>query len=683
MEFEYSPWLIGLALVLGAVYALVMYSKDSPWSKQTNIGLATIRFSLASIISFLLIGPMVHSLINNTERPVIALAIDNSESIALVSDSIGLTTLRSNLVELSKQLDDLGWDTNLITLGGEVNSIDEVQFTESRSDLTGLMRRVRQEHEGLNLAGVFLLSDGIYNSGYSPDLISGLTPAYTVGIGDTTVLQDLSIIDIRHNKTVFQGNSFPVEVDVRNTGITSNRISIAVYQNGVIKDSYSTAIDPSKRIITHRFILEAEESGKQGYVIQITPNEAEFTRVNNRASFYFDVIEGKQKILIVAGTIHPDIKALKQGIEQNEHFEVDLAKGGERDTDYDLIIFYQYPGWSVKRSDFNQLVKSTTTPKLVVVGLATDVNWLKANGVIDFKLINRKGDFVTAYLTNEFTAFSISPELSDWLPKNPPVSVAYGTLGVGADDNVMLRQQVGAVKTAKPLLYFKNSDPKIGFLLAENFWRWRLDEYRLEGTHDKFNELITKTVQFLASKPDNRQFKMYPVKDEFEVGEPVLLNAETYNELFEPVFGNEVTLRIRQEGAANSSTFRFTPLPGSTQFNATDLEEGVYNFTAEVTLETKKHTAAGQFVIKKLDLEAVDLTADFKVLRSIAEKSQGKFYKVDQLDEFTDDLSAINAPSIIHSREKEQSLLNFYWVMLALLLLASVEWFLRKFYGSY
>jgi hypothetical protein len=683
LEFAYTPWLIVPALAVGAVYAMIMYAKDSPWSKPTNIGLSAMRFLLVTFIAFLLLGPSIHSLINTTEKPIMVLAIDNSESMRLVNDAVGLDDLKSKLVSLTGRLDDMGWNIQVASLNNVNTTIEEIEFTATRSDLTGLMRQVMQQHEGLNLAGIVLLSDGIYNSGYSPDRISGLTPVYTIGVGDTTVLKDLSIIDIRHNKTVFQGNSFPVEVDVRNSGITDGQVTIAVYRNGEIKHSYTTAVNPLQRIITHRFILSAEESGKQGYTIRVRPHAEEFTQVNNQSSFYLDVIEGKQKILIIAGSIHPDIKAIKQAIEQNEHFEVTLAAGGEDDADYDLLIFYQYPGWSSKRVDFERLLRSTLAPKLLVIGLATDVKWLRDNDFIDFRLINRQGDHVTAYFADEFTAFSISPELSGWLPKTPPVSVAYGNLVVGADENVMLKQQVGTVPTMKPLLYFKNSAPKTGFLLAENFWRWRLDEFRLDGTHVKFNELITKTVQFLAAKPDNRQFKMYPVKEVFEVGEPVLLNAETYNELFEPVFGDEVTLRISRQGESGITTFRFTPLPGSTHFNAPSLEEGVYSFSANVSLEGKKHVATGQFVVRKFDLEAVDITADFKVLRRIAENSGGQFYALGQLDQFVENISTISAPSIIHSRQKEQSLLNFHWLMISLLLLAGVEWFLRKFYGSY
>ena len=683
LDFEFNSWWIVAALGLGIVYAIVMYSQQAPWGKSANIGRAILRFVLSSVVAFLLIGPTIHSSIFSTERPIMALAIDNSESMALVSDSVMLTDLKRNMSQVVEQLDNLGWETKLFTLNNQARSFDELEFDAIRSDLTGLMRRVQQENEGLNLAGIFLLSDGIYNSGYSPELISGLIPAYTMGVGDTTELKDLSIIDVRHNKTVFQGNSFPVEVDVRNTGISANRITISVTKNGKVLDSYNTAIDPSTRIITHRFLLEVGEGGKQRFTIQVTRHEDEFTFSNNRSIFYIDVIEGKQKILIVPGTIHPDIKAIKLSIEQNEHFEVELAKGGEAAEDYDLLIFYQYPGWQGKRSDYNQLINSTKTAKLIVAGLSTDMNWLRANGLLDFQLINRRGDLVTAYLTEPFSSFNLSEEILDWLPQNPPVSVPYGNIVLGANEIVMLKQQIGAVSTNKPLLFFKNTEPKTGFLLAENFWRWRLDEFRLETTQKKFDELISKTVQFLAAKPDNRQFKMYPVKEVFEAGEPAMLNSEMYNELFEPVYGNEIKLNISKEGTSEVSEYHFTPLPGSTQFNASELTEGVYSFRAETTMEAKKHRVNGQFIIEKLDLEAIDLTADYKVLRNIAEKSNGQFYQANQMDQFILDVQNIDAPAIIHTREKEQSLLNFYWLMVSVILLASAEWFFRKFFGGY
>lgn len=682
LSFEYSPWFILLAILAGIIYAIIAYTISSPWSQRINIFLSSLRIVLVASIVVLLMGPSITALLNYNEKPIMGLAIDNSASLALVADSAELALYKKNIEDIHSSLINTGWAVEFTSLD-RTSKLADLAFDVERTDITRMISEIRRNNEGLNLAGIILFSDGINNSGFSPDLVPSFLPIYTIGVGDTTQLKDLSISDVRFNKTVFEGNSFPLEVDIRNNGISSDRLNISVVHNDEVVDSFTRAISINDRIITHRFILDSEESGKQSYSIVIGQDPMEYTAINNRRNIYFDVIEGKQNILLVPGLLHPDLKAIKKAVEQNEHFAVTLAEGTEQLEDYDLVIFYQFPSFKNRRADFMKFFNDPDAAKFFIIGLNTDVRWLSRNNVLTMNLANRSGDFVTAYLADDFSAFSLSEDLSNWLPDNPPVSVPYGNVSLEVDMDVMLYQQVSEVRTKKPLLFYKNSEPRSGFLLAENFWRWRLDEFRLTNSQNKFDELITKTVQFLASKPDTRQFKMYPVKDEFEVGEAIVFETELYNELFETVYGAEIELKVNEMGQAGSQTFRFTPLPGSTQFTMPELEEGIFNYSAKVVLEGSSNQVSGQFVVEKVNLEAADLTADHKMLSDIATRTGGYFTRVEAQDSLINYLANLQVPAIIHTREKESSFLNFSGILIALIALASIEWFLRKFYGSY
>jgi hypothetical protein len=46
-------------------------------------------------------------------------------------------------------------------------------------------------------------------------------------------------------------------------------------------------------------------------------------------------------------------------------------------------------------------------------------------------------------------------------------------------------------------------------------------------------------------------------------------------------------------------------------------------------------------------------------------------------------LTVKEAQAIIRSDEKYDALINLKWIFFILLAMISVEWFLRKFYGSY
>jgi hypothetical protein len=681
LEFDFSPWFILLCLALGSGYSYLQYQKKAPWSININRFLAISRAILVSILAVLLLGPTVRAIKNFFEKPLMVMAIDNSESIALTTDSTSLNDLKVQLGQLSDNLTANGWQVELVGLTGEDLILDSLKYNIQRSNLTGMVQSIQSEYEGANLSGILVVSDGIFNSGFSPDLISTFTPFYSVGLGDTIPREDLSIINVLHNKTVYQDNLYPVEVSIRNERLGPDKKKLSIYQGNTLLDQVQLDILPDVRLITHRFLLKATNPGKQRVTIILESVPGEETLVNNRTSFYIDVIEGQQKVLIVADAPSPEIKALRLAIEQNEHFIVDVMVAGEiPDLDYDLVIIAQSPNRGINRSVYQQLA-SSDIPKLYLIGSPTDLRQLNRDGVISFQQANNQYDHVTALINDDYKGFTISPDMAEWLAQAPPITVPFGNVVLQPTDQVLLYQRIGTVDTKRPIIYFSDGEQKKGMIIADGLWKWRLNEYKKYGTTTRFDELVTKTIMLLASKPDNRQFKLYPLKDGYEVGEDIIFVSETFNELFEPLYGEPVNLKITF--ADDSRNYAFTPLSGSQQMRVDDLPGGLYNYSAYTTLNGKRHQVSGQFSVEKPDLEAADLTADHLVLRKLAMESGGKFYNIDELADLKIDFSEIAAPAIIHTQEKELLLLNLYWILIALIILVSVEWLTRKMMGGY
>ena len=123
--------------------------------------------------------------------------------------------------------------------------------------------------------------------------------------------------------------------------------------------------------------------------------------------------------------------------------------------------------------------------------------------------------------------------------------------------------------------------------------------------------------------------------------------------------------------------------PGSARYRIGRLKEGVYRFTASTVVNDKTETVNGQFLVRAQNLEAQNLTADFGLLRSVAQQSGGKFYPATQINQLTADLQQVKAASLIHTEETFNQLINLKWVFFLLLALISVEWFMRKYLGGY
>src|ERR1700744_4641197 len=76
-----SGWWTPVCLLLGLLYAWLMYRQPVNLGKSIRYGLFVLRSIAVFILSFLLIAPLVRSVAYNPEKPLVLIAQDNSASI--------------------------------------------------------------------------------------------------------------------------------------------------------------------------------------------------------------------------------------------------------------------------------------------------------------------------------------------------------------------------------------------------------------------------------------------------------------------------------------------------------------------------------------------------------------------------------------------------------------------------
>ena len=196
------------------------------------------------------------------------------------------------------------------------------------------------------------------------------------------------------------------------------------------------------------------------------------------------------------------------------------------------------------------------------------------------------------------------------------------------------------------------------------------------------DELILKSIQYLTTRDDKRKFRVFPRTNEFFDNEPVILEAEAYNSLYEVIY--DVKIDITITGDTNrSADYTFVTSKNNSSFTIRDLAPGIYTFQARAVINGQPHQISGEFAVKAMDIEAVNLTADHHLLRELAIKSGGQFYFPSQLDELESALIRNKPPDVIHSSERFFPLINLIWVFFILLALITAEWFIRKYQGGY
>lgn len=685
--FESPPWLIGVGVILGLVYAAILYYRTKfPWSKKTNFILAAIRFAMVTQLTLLLFGPLIRQIKNTKEPPSIVFAIDNSQSITEIEDSASIQKLNREILSLKDDFESQGYLTEVRNLDG-VQTEDNLSFSGNSSNINEMLRGIQNDYESRNLSNVLLFSDGLYNLGTNPAFHPYNFNIQTIGLGDTTLRPDLNLNALLYNKIAYQGNKFPVVAELFSYNLVGETINIQIAHGGTIIERRSIKITNQNQYDQIEILLDANESGMQRYSVRALPVDGEFITSNNFKEAYIDIIDGKQKILMVATAPHPDIKAIKSALESNKNYEMITYIQGineYQEDKYDAIILHQVPDRRRKYQNILQKIRTEKIPTFFIYGNQSDLNsFNEMNGAVRILPISLQKDQVFPMFNTAFGKFLYSQENVTTINEFTPATVPFANYAVQTQAEILLYQKVGKVNTQKPLLLIqKSNDWTSAVMLGEGMWNWRLQEYARNQNHNAFDEMISKIIQFLSTKEDKRRFKVYTLKNEYLNSETVVFETEVYNEIYEPTFGHKIDLQLTDDQNTNNGYSYVTSQQNST-YHINGLSNGVYNYRATSTINGKNEVATGSFTIQDLQIETTNLTADHNLLRNVATQNGGEFYEKYQLDLLRNDLLGEEQVFKIYSSENYLSIINMKWGFFILIIFVSVEWFLRKFNGSY
>ncbi|MFN4146504.1 MAG: vWA domain-containing protein [Runella sp.] len=687
--FQTNPWYIGLCLLVGSLYAFLLYRPNPVWSKNVNYALAFLRGALVSIICFLLLNPLLRSIQTWVDKPKVVIAIDNSESVA----KEGPKALAA-LSQLREALDDEGLEVATQTFDKDnfEEELKNIKFDRRTTPLGQLLSNAKNNYEGRNLTDLILLSDGINNEGLTPTYGQYPFRIHTIGLGDTLPKRDVALKNVIANKIAYLGNQFPIQAEISASGYQGQTATVSLRQNGTTLNSQRVSFGQKEDFKSLTFQVSATAKGIQHYVIEVEVMPGEFTPRNNRRDVYLDIIDGKEKVLILALATHPDIKAIRTVLEKNLNYEVDVRIFGLNpsadafvEKKYDLIILHQLPDVFGVGSDILQrYLQRDNTPLFFVLG--TQSNTSKVNQVnTALNISSNPGqiDKVSGRFNPNFKLLNLDAEKLAILEKMPPLTVPFGEYKLLPGSEVVLYQNVGTLKTGKPLLIINTGNArKTAVLAGEGIWQWRLEEYALTEKQEAVDELLQKVMQLISVKEDKRKFRVYPLANEYNLGDKVNFETEVYNDIYEKTYGQNIRLDITNE-RGKVQTYTYTNAEGSSRFELSGLTEGVYQFKATTSLNGKVETTDGQFIVKDLALELSNLTADFGLLRALSQQSGGQFVQANQIAQLKDFLLKNKAPDRLDSTESLAELIHNKWLFFLLLLLATLEWATRKYQGSY
>ena len=680
-----SGWWVPACLALGIVYAWLLYRKPANLDNRFRVVLAVFRALVVAIIALLLLSPLVKSVSYNPQKPLVLVAQDNSQSIKMFSKDDPDAVVNA-LASLKKQL---GADYDVREFHFNRDAADSLtkDFTGKQTDISGALKQLNDRFVNQNIGAVVLATDGLYNQGSDPqyEAKNFKAPIYTIAEGDTVAKRDLLIGNVNYNKTAFLGDDFEIEVLAEAYQAKGEAMRLSVAEDGrqVAAQSVDISSNDFHKVVTLK--LNADKKGTRRFTISIAPVQNELSTQNNTETIYVDVLDAKQKVLLLYEGPHPDISVIRQSIESNKNYEVKASLLSQlasvKPGDYSLVILYQV---TATGNNILQSFLKAKVPVWYVLGAQSNLEAFDQDQkLLQISAGQEQMQEVFAQPATDFTDFTLSDSSRKKIALFPPLLAPYGSYSSPPAGSTLLKQKIGSVETSYPLLTFADEGgQRTGILTGEGLWRWRLAEYEAFGNHHALEELFAQGVQYLTANANRQRFIVYPSKRIFDEGENVLLNGELYNDALELINAPDVKIDLKSD-AGKSYSFLFTRNNQSYQLDAGTLPVGEYSYAASTKLGDKIFNATGQLSIKPLNLEMRQSAANHQLLQSIAKQSGGRMLYPNQINRLADLIRKNeNIKTLVYDDKTYKDLIDEKWLFVLILTLLSTEWFLRKREGE-
>jgi hypothetical protein len=678
-----SGWWLPACFALGLLYAWLMYRRPVQLVKSIRYALFALRAVVVSSLALLLVSPLVRTTSYQPQKPLVLIAQDNSESIKL----FGKNALNDDWAETLKRQLGADYEVHAFHFDKGLKDGLSTQFDGKQTDISNALHQLNERFVNRNIGALVLATDGLYNLGADPQYQARdiKTNIYTIALGDTIPRRDLLLSNVNYNKTAFLGNDFEVEIlaEAYQSAGENMHITITEDERQVHAQNISITSAAFKKVIPVK--LNADKKGVRKFTINLAPVKNELSVQNNTETIYIDVLDARQKVLLLYDGPHPDISVLKQAIESNKNFEVKTSLVSDLSSlkmaDYSVAILYQLSAASYSKL---QLLLQSKTPLWHIAGTQADLTaFNNAQKAVKATAGSQEVQEAFAQPVTTFSAFTLSDSTRDKISKFPPLISPFGSYAASGTALVLFKQKIGNVETNYPLLAFNDeAGRKTASLTGEGLWRWQLAEYREFGNHHAVEELLSQTVQYLTANANRQRFRVYAAKNVFDEGENILLNAELYNDALELINTPDVKINLKSQSGKIYS-FLFTRSGQSYQLNAGTLPVGEYTYTAVTANGKQAFTANGQITVKPLNLETRQSTANHGLLRNMAKQSGGQMLYPSEISKLADLIRKNeNIKTVVYEDKRYSDLIDVKWIFVLILLLLSSEWFLRKREGE-
>lgn len=715
LSFGVSPLFLIPCLIVAAILAYWVYHNTVPSvSRPKQALLRFLRFGSLFLVLFLLFEPILQNLISTERPPVLAVLVDESQSLTLHGsdeiDSLAAAPLMNQAIDAFSDQTIPGdihyftfsdFTTPIRNTSGPVS--DSLNFAGERTNMSQALDYVRDHLKDENLQGVLLLSDGQYNTGRNPVFQAERypIPIHTVVVGDTTQKRDLQIRRVTTNEIAYVEEVLPIQVGIISEDYEGERVTVSLYESGALLQSETITLLPGTAEIPVNLEHTPQAPGLRRYSVRVTQLPGEATTRNNSQSFVVRVLENKKRLLLLAATPEPDVAAFQQLLALDKNIQVDAyiqkSLSGFYNTDpldsldaYDAAILLGYPGTAASQEVARNIARAIDNglPALFVLGRQTNLQLYKDifGSILPVSPRTVRTNLVESSFTPtpeglQHPLFQI-PNLdpADW-SLLPPLVFNDSRWETSPDARVLATQTVRGIKLRDPILVVQNRNKhRTAALLGAGTWRWKNLPEDLEEAGPIWTSLFSNTLQWITTREDDRPVRVNPVEDLFSGASSIQFSGQVYDESLNPVDGASLEVTVID---SDGIEYPYTMKPvgnGNYILDAGILPEGTYRYRSSASKNgTELGSDEGTFAVGSLTVEFNETQADGTLMRSIAQRSGGAFFDIGSVSELSSHLQQSETfRSTFFEERIETELWQKYLFLILIIILLTAEWFIRK-----
>jgi hypothetical protein len=715
LSLEYSPWLLLGALVVAAGLSYWTYRKTLPsLALGWRLGLGSLRFLSLALLLFLLLQPVLRQLNESTEPPVLAVLVDHSESLQVVTrdnDSASAATAREALRPvLSSATDDLtvgsasafAFDQDLRAAG----PLDSLAFDGARTNIGAALEQVPAELQDANLQGVLLISDGQYTTGQSPLRVADRypVPIHTVTVGDTARQRDLQVRRVVTNDIGYTDSEVPVRALLQAEEIAEQPVRVTLRSGDSLVAETEVRLPGGTAEVPVDLSFRPQTPGLTQLSVEAAPVPNEATTRNNVRSTSLRVLDQKRQVLLLGAAPSPTFTAVRRVLAEDANTRL-TARIPRRDGSfyggplpdtldrYDAFVVAGFPSDPVPAAATQRVADVLTEdglPTLFFLDRQTDLTaWTDAFGsLLPARPSSESLDLTpgTARLgeaARSHPVFETDASL-DLFAELPPLHVPGTAWSPAPDAEVLATARADAGPDEAPLLILRErAGQRTSLFLGTGTERWATLPPSLASADPLWPALVSNVLRWAAAQDQDQPVQVRPVASQFDGAEPVELTGQVYDESMAPVASATVDVTVTDSTGSEYSYVMDPAGDGRYDLDVGTLPEGPYDYRAVARRSgTVLGRDQGEFSVGALRVEYQASRADPVLMRQIAARAGGRAYDPATLSSLASDLAASSsfaAETVTNPTETE---LWRQWPFLALvLLLLATEWTLRKRLG--